>query len=87
MTLKQLMDLRGRRALVTGGGGHLGREFAETLAELGADVLLVDRTGSSIEQGAADLAQRWQVQDFRITGITIIKRVLVYSLAKETQKT
>lgn len=62
MTLKQLMDLRGRRALVTGGGGHLGRQFAETLAELGADVILVDRAGSAIAQSAGELAEQWGVQ-------------------------
>tara|TARA_R110002012_G_scaffold47399_1_gene124218 strand:- start:25508 stop:26290 length:783 start_codon:yes stop_codon:yes gene_type:complete len=36
------MDLHGRVALVTGAAGHLGSVMAEGLAELGADLLLVD---------------------------------------------
>lgn len=40
--LKTLMNLHGRVALVTGAAGHLGSAMAQTLAELGADLLLVD---------------------------------------------
>jgi NAD(P)-dependent dehydrogenase (short-subunit alcohol dehydrogenase family) len=45
----QLMSLRGRRALITGAAGGLGRIMAETLAELGADLVLVDRPGAVFE--------------------------------------
>ena len=41
-SLASLMDLNGRVALITGGAGHLGRTFAESLLELGARVVLVD---------------------------------------------
>ena len=41
-TLKQLMDLRGRVALITGGAGHVGSTFAEALAEVGATIVTVD---------------------------------------------
>jgi NAD(P)-dependent dehydrogenase (short-subunit alcohol dehydrogenase family) len=41
-TLKQLMDLDGRTALVTGGAGHIGSVICETLAELGASVAVLD---------------------------------------------
>jgi NAD(P)-dependent dehydrogenase (short-subunit alcohol dehydrogenase family) len=37
------MDLSGRRALITGGAGHVGFAAAETLLELGASVALLDR--------------------------------------------
>lgn len=42
MTLVKLLDLTGRTALVTGGAGHLGRTFTETLLEQGARVALMD---------------------------------------------
>lgn len=41
--VREQMDMRGRRALITGAGGALGRVIADTLAELGADLFLVDR--------------------------------------------
>ncbi|MEO1987392.1 MAG: SDR family oxidoreductase [Martelella sp.] len=40
--LAELMSLRGRRALITGGMGHIATAMAETLAEMGADLVLVD---------------------------------------------
>jgi NAD(P)-dependent dehydrogenase (short-subunit alcohol dehydrogenase family) len=46
--LVRKMDLTGRRAVVTGGAGHLGRVIGETLSELGADVVLVDRDAATL---------------------------------------
>ena len=40
--INQLMDLTGRVALVSGGGGNIGLAAAETLAELGATIILLD---------------------------------------------
>ncbi|OOY11999.1 short-chain dehydrogenase [Thioclava marina] len=40
--LASMMSLVGRRALITGGTGHIATAMAETLAELGAAVVLVD---------------------------------------------
>ena len=44
--LEKMNNLRGRRVLITGGTGHLGRTLAETMAELGASIVLLDRPGS-----------------------------------------
>jgi NAD(P)-dependent dehydrogenase (short-subunit alcohol dehydrogenase family) len=41
-SVQELMDLRGRVALVTGGGGHIGAAIGQALAECGAAVALVD---------------------------------------------
>lgn len=41
-TLKELMNLHGRVAVITGGAGHIGFAMAEALTELGASVALID---------------------------------------------
>jgi gluconate 5-dehydrogenase len=56
--VRDLFDLHGRTAIVTGGGTHLGKAFAETLAELGARVFIVSRRASLCEQVAADFRSR-----------------------------
>jgi NAD(P)-dependent dehydrogenase (short-subunit alcohol dehydrogenase family) len=62
LTLAELMSLRGRVALVTGGGGHIGMAIAEALAELGCDVCLLDRNGDALPSAKAHLTQRWNVR-------------------------
>lgn len=48
--LSKLMSLKGRRALITGANGHIGRVIALTLAELNSDLILVDRPGSDYKK-------------------------------------
>jgi NAD(P)-dependent dehydrogenase (short-subunit alcohol dehydrogenase family) len=48
-SIKGLMNLKGRRALVTGAVGGIGQEIALTIAELGGDLLLVDIPNSNYE--------------------------------------
>lgn len=40
------MNMKGRTALITGATGGLGQHMAETIAELGGRVVLIDRPGS-----------------------------------------
>ncbi|WP_427138367.1 SDR family oxidoreductase [Psychrobacillus psychrodurans] len=42
-SLEKLFDLKGKTALVTGGAGYLGSSISETLAELGANVIIASR--------------------------------------------
>lgn len=60
-TLKELMDMQGRRVLITGADGWLGRTIADTLAELGAELILVDRPGTAVRETADALAVAWGV--------------------------
>src|SRR3954452_10599014 len=55
-TLKQLMDLQNRVALITGGAGHIGRVLAESLAELGASIGVLDIDQAAADTVAADIA-------------------------------
>lgn len=61
MTLKNLMDMSGRRVLITGASGSLGRVMASTLAEMGAKLLLVDLPGTGLEEFAKDLQNQWHI--------------------------
>ena len=61
-TIRELSNLSGRRALITGATGGLGRVFADTLAELGADLILVDLPGSNFQILNEDLIERWGVR-------------------------
>ena len=61
-TLKELSNLRGRRALITGAAGNLGKVFADTLAELGADLILVDLPGSNLEEFSTSIGERWGIK-------------------------
>lgn len=63
-TLKELSNLQGRRALITGAAGNLGKVFAETMAELGSDLILVDLPNTDLEKLSSDLRERWGVTVF-----------------------
>lgn len=62
MTLQQLMSLKRRCALVTGAAGAIGRVIAQTLAEQGADLLLVDRPNMDCESVGKMLTQEWGIE-------------------------
>lgn len=57
-SIHELMNLRGRVALITGGAGHLGAAMAEALSELGAAVAVVDVNKAAADQTAQRLHAR-----------------------------
>jgi gluconate 5-dehydrogenase len=56
MSVKQLLDLSGKVALVTGGSRGLGLQMAEALGEMGARVVVTARKPDELEQASAHLA-------------------------------
>ena len=60
-SFSSLSSLKGRVALVTGGAGHIGRVIAETYAELGAAVAVLDRPESGAEEVANYLTETYGV--------------------------
>ena len=55
MNVRQLFDLTGRVAIITGGSVGLGRQMAEGLAEVGANLVLCARKRERCEQAAEEL--------------------------------
>lgn len=55
MNVKQLFDLSGRVAIITGGSIGLGRQMAEGLADMGANIVLCARKKERCEQTAEEL--------------------------------
>lgn len=55
MSVKNLFDLSGKTALVTGGSRGLGLQIAEALGEMGAKMVLTSRKQSDLEEAVAHL--------------------------------
>lgn len=55
VSAKQLFDLTGRVAIVTGGSIGLGRQMAEGLAEMGANLVLCARKAERCQEAAEEL--------------------------------
>ena len=55
MSLKKLMDLTGRVAIVTGGSRGLGLQIAEALGEMGAKLAITARKAGELDEARAHL--------------------------------
>lgn len=61
-TIAELMSMKGRVAVITGGCGHIGRAMADALAEQGCELLLIDRNKDALNETADLLKQKWTVR-------------------------
>jgi NAD(P)-dependent dehydrogenase (short-subunit alcohol dehydrogenase family) len=57
VTVKELFNLSGRVAIITGGSVGLGRQMAEGLAEMGANLVVCARKKERCEKAAEELRQ------------------------------
>jgi NAD(P)-dependent dehydrogenase (short-subunit alcohol dehydrogenase family) len=58
MSVKQLFDLTGRTAIVTGGSRGLGLQIAEALGEMGARLALTARKQDELDEAVAQLKKQ-----------------------------
>lgn len=63
-TVKELFDLTGRTAIVTGGSRGIGKEMAEALAEAGANLMLCARRAEWLE----DTVNEFRDRGFNVDG-------------------
>ena len=56
--VKDLFDLTGKTAIVTGGSRGIGKEMAEALAEAGANLMLCARRREWLDETVSDFATR-----------------------------
>ena len=62
MRLDEMFSLKGKVALVTGGGRGIGKFIATGLAEAGADIVLTSRKIKNLEAAAAEIAGAYGVK-------------------------
>lgn len=65
---KNLCDLKGRVAIVTGGNGGIGKGIADGLAAMGADIVIAARNEAKTEKAVENIEQTYGV---RILGIKV----------------
>ena len=58
MTIKELHDLKGKVAMITGGARHLGLDAADVLAEAGCDLVITSRKLENARTAAGKLHSR-----------------------------
>lgn len=63
---RRMFDLRGRRALLTGGCGVLGPTLADALADMGATVAILDIEDREATSLASEIASRHGVSAFGV---------------------
>ena len=61
------ISLAGKNAIVTGGGGGMGRCTALMLAEAGANVLVADMDGEAAASVAAEIKEKYDVEAYAVT--------------------
>jgi NAD(P)-dependent dehydrogenase (short-subunit alcohol dehydrogenase family) len=60
-SIQELMSLDNRVALVTGGGGHIGSAICAALAELGADIAVLDMDRESCNKAVEEIGRDYGV--------------------------
>ena len=85
MKLADLFSLKGKVALVTGGGRGIGKFIATGLAEAGADLILISRKMKNLKATADELEKNYQICALSIA-CDMTKEDEIEKMLQEAQK-
>jgi NAD(P)-dependent dehydrogenase (short-subunit alcohol dehydrogenase family) len=85
-SLQELLSLKGRTAVVTGGAGYLGTAMCETLAELGANLVLASRDKEKCERKASELETQFSGIHAVGLGLDLLKKGSAPAFIEEVHK-
>jgi NAD(P)-dependent dehydrogenase (short-subunit alcohol dehydrogenase family) len=81
-SIKKMMDLSGRVALVTGGAGHIGSAICDALAEMGANLVVIDCNKELCENKAGQI-----IDEFNVEALSIVMDLTNELELRKTPKT
>ncbi len=81
-TSKELFDLTGKTAIVTGGSRGIGKEMAEGLAEAGANLMLCARRAEWLDETTAEFRERGFSAESKLGDVT--KQADIQAIVDET---
>ncbi len=70
MPLEKLFTLRGKTALITGGGSGIGQTIAQALGQAGANLLIVGRREVPLQQAVKDWQSQGIVADYIVSDLS-----------------
>lgn len=82
LNTRDFFRLDGRVALITGGAGMLGNEFAEALSDFGANIVLIDINEKECNQRAIKLSQEKSVECVSF-GCDVVKKTSWEEMAEK----
>lgn len=85
-SIKKMLDITGRVAIITGGAGFLGLQHAEAIIEGKGIPVLVDINKNALEQAAKYLKEHYGAKEILTIVANISKKDEVEKMVKETIK-
>lgn len=85
MNLKDLFNLSGKTAVITGGATGLGRQMADALAEFGANVVLAARKVERCVDAASEIKKTYGIEAIPVK-CDLGKEEDIANLVKETEQ-
>ncbi|OPY93015.1 MAG: 3-oxoacyl-(acyl-carrier-protein) reductase FabG [Syntrophaceae bacterium PtaU1.Bin231] len=79
-------SLKGKTALVTGGGRGLGKFISAGLAEAGANIIITSRKMKNLEAAAGEIAERYGVRTLAVA-CDLAREQEIAAMVEETAKT